>query len=79
MTQENKIRTENLILKQELELLKHCNKVNANPSYLNNENFRSLALRCKGIVSINEEVLNKKDEGNHWENLKERVYGEKSR
>ena len=67
---QNRMRTDNLILKQQLELLKHCNKVNANPSYLYNENFRSLALKCKGIVSVNEEVLNKKDEGNHWENLK---------
>ena len=30
---QNRIRTENLKLKQQLELLKHCNKVNANPSY----------------------------------------------
>ena len=67
---QNRIRTENFKLKQQLELLKHCNKVNANPSYLYNENFRSLALKCKGIVSVNEEVFNKKDEGNHWENLK---------
>ena len=67
---QNRIRTENLRLKQQLELLKHCSKVNANPSYIYNENFRSLALRCKGIVPVNEEVFNKKDEGNHWENLK---------
>ena len=74
---QNRMRTDNLILKQQLELLKHCNKVNANPSYLYNENFRSLALKCKGIVSVNEEVLNKKDEGNHWENLK-KEYMEKN-
>ena len=74
---QNKIRTENFKLKQQLELLKHCNKVNANPSYLNNENFRSLALKCGGIAVINEETLNKKDEGNHWENLK-KEYMEKN-
>ena len=74
---QNRIRTENLILKQQLELLKHCNKVNANPSYLYNENFKSLALKCKGIISVNEEVLNKKEEGNHWENLK-KEYMEKN-
>ena len=74
---QNRIRTENFKLKQQLELLKHCNKVNANPSYLYNENFRSLALKCKGVVSVNEEVLNKKDEGNHWENLK-KEYMEKN-
>jgi len=74
---QNKIRTENFKLKQQLELLKHCNKVNANPSYLYNENFKSLALKCGGIVTINEETLNKKDEGNHWENLK-KEYMEKN-
>jgi len=74
---QNRIRTENFKLKQQLELLKHCNKVNANPSYLNNENFRSLALKCGGIAVINEETLNKKDEGNHWENLK-KEYMEKN-
>ena len=36
-----------------------------------------MALKCKGIVSVNEEVLNKKDEGNHWENLK-KEYMEKN-
>ena len=67
---QNKIRTENFKLKQQLELLKHCNKVNANPSYLYNENFKSLALKCGGITVINKKTLDKKDEGNHWENLK---------
>jgi len=74
---QNRIRTENFKLKQQLELLKHCNKVNANPSYLNNENFRSLALKCGGIAVINEKTLDKKDEGNHWENLK-KEYMEKN-
>jgi hypothetical protein len=36
-----------------------------------------LALRCKGILPVNEEVFNKKDEGNHWENLK-KEYMEKN-
>ena len=60
---------ENAQLKQQLELMKMCNKVNRNPSLARNENFALLVSKCRGVVptNINEDRPVKK---NLWKDLK---------
>ena len=60
---------ENAAIKQQLELMKMCNKVNRNPSLALNENFALLVSKCRGVVptSIEEERPVKK---NLWKDLK---------
>ena len=41
---------ENVAIKQQLELMKMCGRVNANPSLAQNENFRLLVMKCRGII-----------------------------
>ena len=41
---------ENVQLKQQLELMKMCNKVNRNPSLAHNENFALLVSKCRGVI-----------------------------
>ena len=60
---------ENAQLKQQLELMKMCNKVNRNPSLAQNKNFALLVSKCRGVVptNINEDRPVKK---NLWKDLK---------
>ena len=41
---------ENVKLKQQLELMKMCGRVNSNPSLAQNENFRLLVMKCRGVT-----------------------------
>ena len=41
---------ENVDLKQQLELMKMCGRVNNNPSLAYNENFRLLVSKCRGVT-----------------------------
>jgi len=41
---------ENVAIKQQLELMKMCGRVNNNPSLAQNENFRLLVMKCRGIT-----------------------------
>ena len=61
-----KVQQENMELKQQLELMKMCGKVNNNPTIQRNENFALLVSKCSGII-IPE---NKKPEGSLWDDLK---------
>ena len=61
------VQTENAQLKQQLELMKMCGKVNNNPTIQRNENFALLVSKCSGII-IPE---NKKPEGSLWDDLKD--------
>ncbi len=61
------VQTENVQLKQQLELMKMCGKVNNNPTIQRNENFKLLVSKCSGII-IPE---NKKPDGSHWDDLKD--------
>ena len=47
---------ENMLLKQQLELMKMCSKVNRNPSLAQNENFALLVSKCRGVVPQVDEV-----------------------
>ena len=61
------VQQENMELKQQLELMKMCGKVNRNPTLKHNPSFSLLVSKCSGIV-IPE---NKKPEGSHWDDLKD--------
>jgi hypothetical protein len=41
---------ENVAIKQQLELMKMCGRVNSNPSLANNSNFNLLVSKCRGVT-----------------------------
>ena len=61
------MQTENAQLKQQLELMKMCGKVNNNPTIQRNPNFALLVQKCSGII-IPE---NKKPDKSHWDVIKD--------
>ena len=61
---------ENVQLKQQLELMKMCGRVNANPSLAQNENFRLLVMKCRGITPTRDNT--RPDDGkSKWDELKD--------
>ena len=62
-----KAQQENIELKQQLELMKMCGKVNKNPTLKYNPNFHLIVMKCSGIV-IPE---NKSPDGSLWDELKD--------
>jgi len=62
-----KTQQENIKLKQQLELMKMCGKVNKNTTLKYNPNFHLIVAKCSGIV-IPE---NKSPEGSLWDELKD--------
>ena len=61
---------ENAAIKQQLELMKMCNKVNRNPSLAQNKNFTLLVSKCRGVVPQVDEVETKPT-GSLWDELKD--------
>ena len=61
---------ENVAIKQQLELMKMCGRVNSNPSLAQNENFRLLVSKCRG-VSPARDTTRPEDDKSHWDNLKD--------
>ena len=60
---------ENVDLKQQLELMKMCGRVNNNPSLAYNENFRLLVSKCRGVTPT--EINNRpENSGSAWDDLK---------
>ena len=60
---------ENVNLKQQLELMKMCGRVNNNPSLAQNKNFRLLVSKCRGVTPT--ETNNRpEDSGSAWDDLK---------
>ena len=61
---------ENVQLKQQLELMKMCGRVNSNPSLANNENFRLLVSKCTGVTPV--KLDNRPADGkSKWDELKD--------
>ena len=61
---------ENVQLKQQLELMKMCGRVNSNPSLAQNENFRLLVSKCRGVSPV--KLDNRPDDGkSKWDELKD--------
>ncbi len=63
------VQQENMELKQQLELMKMCGKVNRNPTLKYNPNFHLLVSKCSGII-INDEAQ-EKPEGSAWDDLRD--------
>ena len=70
------VQQENMELKQQLELMKMCGKVNRNPTILRNPNFALLVSKCSGIV-INDEKQERPD-GSYWDKLTDEYKKENS-
>ena len=61
---------ENVDIKQQLELMKMCGRVNDNPSLAQNENFRLLVTKCRGITPSRDNT--RPDDGkSKWDELKD--------
>ena len=61
---------ENVKLKQQLELMKMCGRVNNNPSLAYNENFRLLVMKCRGITPTRDNTR-PSDDKSLWDNMKD--------
>ena len=60
---------ENRKIKQQLELMKMCGRVNSNPSLTYNENFNLLVSKCRGVTPT--KIDNRPDNsGSAWDDLK---------
>ena len=63
------VQQENMELKQQLELMKMCGKVNKNPTLSNNPNFKLLVSKCSGIVIPDDKII--KPDGSYWDSIKD--------
>ena len=64
------VQQENMELKQQLELMKMCGRVNNNPSLAQNENFRLLVSKCTGVTPV--KLDNRPEDGkSKWDELKD--------
>ena len=61
---------ENVAIKQQLELMKMCGRVNSNPSLAHNENFRLLVTKCRGVTPARDNTRPENDKS-HWDELKD--------
>ena len=61
---------ENVAIKQQLELMKMCGRVNSNPSLAYNENFRLLVTKCRGVTPARDNTRPENDKS-HWDELKD--------
>ena len=65
-----KTQQENTKLKQQLELMKMCGRVNNNPSLANNENFNLLVSKCRGVTPV--KLDNRPEDGRSlWDSMKD--------
>ena len=65
-----RVQQENMELKQQLELMKMCGRVNNNPSLEQNENFNLLVSKCRGVTPV--KLDNRPDDGkSKWDELKD--------
>ena len=60
---------ENVAIKQQLELMKMCGRVNSNPSLVHNENFALLVSKCRGVIPTKVEEA-RPAEKNTWKGMK---------
>ena len=64
------VQQENMELKQQLELMKMCGRVNSNPSLKQNENFRLLVSKCTGVAPSQNNT--RPDNSSLWDELKDK-------
>jgi len=63
------VQQENMELKQQLELMKMCGRVNSNPSLAQNKNFRLLVSKCTGVTPSKSNT--RPDSTSLWDELKD--------
>jgi len=61
---------ENVAIKQQLELMKMCGRVNSNPSLAHNENFRLLVTKCRGVTPASDNTR-PADSQSLWDDMKD--------
>ena len=61
---------ENVAIKQQLELMKMCGRVNSNPSLAHNENFKLLVSKCRGVTPSRDNTR-PNDSKSHWDTIKD--------
>jgi len=61
---------ENVAIKQQLELMKMCGRVNSNPSLAHNENFRLLVSKCRGVTPARDNTR-PADSKSLWDDMKD--------
>ena len=61
---------ENVAIKQQLELMKMCGRVNSNPSLAYNSNFDLLIAKCRGVTPARDNTR-PEDLKSHWDVLKD--------
>ena len=61
---------ENVQIKQQLELMKMCGRVNSNPSLALNENFRLLVSKCRGVTPARDNTR-PSDSKSLWDDMKD--------
>jgi hypothetical protein len=61
---------ENVQIKQQLELMKMCGRVNSNPSLAYNSNFDLLVAKCRGVTPSRDNTR-PDDLKSHWDVLKD--------
>ena len=64
------VQQENMELKQQLELMKMCGRVNNNPSLAQNKNFRLLVSKCTGVTPS--KYNTRPDSTSLWDELKDK-------
>ena len=61
---------ENVAIKQQLELMKMCGRVNSNPSLAHNENFALLVSKCRGVTPARDNTR-PIDSKSLWDDMKD--------
>ena len=61
---------ENVAIKQQLELMKMCGRVNSNPSLANNSNFNLLVSKCRGVTPARDNTRTT-DSQSFWDDMKD--------
>ena len=61
---------ENVAIKQQLELMKMCGRVNSNPSLALNENFALLVSKCRGVTPTRDNTR-PSDSQSLWDDMKD--------
>ena len=61
---------ENVAIKQQLELMKMCGRVNSNPSLAYNENFALLVSKCRGVTPARDNTR-PSDSKSLWDDMKD--------
>jgi len=61
---------ENVAIKQQLELMKMCGRVNSNPSLAYNSNFDLLVAKCRGVTP-SRDITRPEDSKSLWDDMKD--------